>query len=157
MNMNLHQKGKIQPAPRLADPLEGVSQSIQSWRGVAAATHWHLYDRSRVDGADFYVGQAELGHIHLDGEVHLATTGDLRDCLIGAGLCRPFSFGGSYAGWVEISIYSPDDARRAAFLFRLNYHRLRGTPISVLADLVTGSCGTLFHDFAKDVDAMSPQ
>ena len=30
-------------------------------------------DGSRVEGIDFDVGEAELGNIHLDGSIHLAT------------------------------------------------------------------------------------
>ena len=134
--MSLPQKGKLQSVPRLADTFEGVSLRIQAWPGIVAATHWHLYHRSQVDGADFYVGDAELGHIHLDGEVHLATTPELRAPLVAAGLARPFTYGGSYSGWVEASIKSPADARRAVFLFRLNYDRLQGMPIAALLDRI---------------------
>ena len=55
---------------RLKGPAQSVSAEIQSWPGIIAATHWFLYDRTQVDGADFYVGEKELGHIHLDGELH---------------------------------------------------------------------------------------
>ena len=72
--MKLEQKGVIQSLPILPGPAEATSRSVQSWSGVIAATHWHLYRREQVDGADFYVGAEELGHLHLDGEAHLATS-----------------------------------------------------------------------------------
>ena len=69
--------------------------------------------------ADFYAGDDELGHLHLDGELHLATTIHLRHLLVAARLARPFAFGGSYAGWVEASIQNEADADHALWLFRL--------------------------------------
>src|SRR5258706_12562977 len=75
--MRLETKGEIRPPPKLKGPAQSVSLEIQSWRGGIAATHWFLYDRTQGDGADFYVGEKELGHIHLDGELHLGVTAGL--------------------------------------------------------------------------------
>lgn len=98
MKMTLKQKGAVRPPPVLADPFERVSQALQGWPGIVAATHWHLSRNRQVDGADFYVADEELGHLHLDGEVHLATTLELGVPLVEAGLARRFPYGGSYAG-----------------------------------------------------------
>ena len=95
----------------------------QKWPGIIAATHWHLSRRDEVDGADFYIGEQELGHIHLDGEVHLATDLEMRKSLVEAGLARPFPW---YKSWVELSIRTEPDAAHAIRLFRLNYCRLTG-------------------------------
>src|SRR5258707_1086401 len=76
--MRLETKGEIRPPPKLKGLAQSVSLEIKSWPGVIAATHWFLYDRTQVDGADFYVGEKELGHIHLDGELHLGVTAGLR-------------------------------------------------------------------------------
>src|SRR6516165_1298489 len=81
--MKLADKGRIKPPPALKGAAQLVSQEIQSWPGIVAATHWFLYDRTQVDGADFYVGERELGHIHLDGEFHLGY-----DRLNGTGIAR---------------------------------------------------------------------
>jgi hypothetical protein len=86
--MRLESKGEIRPPPKLKGPAQSVSLEIQSWPGIIAATHWFLYDRTQVDGADFYVGEKELGHIHLDGELHLFVTVGLRRRLIEAGLAE---------------------------------------------------------------------
>ncbi|HMI96688.1 MAG TPA: luciferase family protein, partial [Micropepsaceae bacterium] len=88
--MRLETKGEIRPPPKLKGPAQSVSLEIQSWPGVIAATHWFLYDRVQVDCADFYVGEKELGHIHLDGELHLAVTAGLRRQLIEAGRAAAF-------------------------------------------------------------------
>ncbi len=124
--MRLDSKGEIRPPPRLKGPAQSVSLEIQSWPGIIAATHWFLYDRARVDGADFYVGEKELGHIHLDGELHLCVTIGLRRRLIEAGLAEALP-------WAEDCVQAPIsnrwDARNALWLFRLAYDRLTGTPI----------------------------
>lgn len=124
--MRLESKGEIRPPPKLKGPAQSVSSQIQSWPGIIAATHWFLYDRTQVDGVDFYVGEKELGHIHLDGELHLCVTVGLRRRLIGAGLAEALR-------WAEDCVQAPisnrRNARDAVWLFRLAYDRLTGTPI----------------------------
>ena len=127
--MRLESKGDICPPPKLKWPGESVSLEIQSWPGIIAASHWFLFDRTRVDGADFYVGEDELGHIHLDGELHLGLTVGLRERLIEAGLAEPLPWA---EDWIQAPIGNPKDARTALWLFRLGYDRLTGTPISEL-------------------------
>lgn len=133
-NMTLTAKGPIQPPPRLAPRLESVAQAIMMWPQVIAATHWNLYANHEVDGADFYVGELELGHIHLDGEVHIPVATPLRKALIKAGLARPFRWGD---GWVEVSIKTMADAEHARWLFQLNYDRLAGVTMQQLLDRVS--------------------
>ena len=127
--MRLESKGDIKPPPKLKGPAQSVSSEIQSWPQIIAATHWFLYDRTRVDGADFYVGEKELGHIHLDGELHLGVTVGLRRQLIEAGLAEALPWGDD---WVQAPISNKHDARVAMWLFRLAYDRLTGTPIPEL-------------------------
>jgi hypothetical protein len=127
--MRLESKGEIRPAPKLKGPAQSVSLEIQSWRGVISATHWYLYDRTQEDGADFYVGEKELGHIHLDGELHLGVTAGLCRQLVEAGRAEAFPWG---EDWVQAAISSRRDARNALWLFKLGYDRLRGTPIAEL-------------------------
>ena len=136
MKMSLKQKGALRPPPVLAEPFERVSQAIQAWPGIVAATHWHLSRNRQADGADFYFVAEEVGHLHLDGEVHLATNLELSAPLLEAGLARRFRFGGSYAGWVEMSILTEADAEHAIWLFRLNYDRLWGKAASGLIDRI---------------------
>jgi hypothetical protein len=124
--MRLETKGEIRPPPKLKGPAQSVSLEIQSWPGVIAATHWFLYDRTQVDGADFYVGEKELGHIHLDGELHLCVTAGLRRRLIEAGLAEALPWA---EDCVQAPISSRQDAKNALWLFRLGYDRLTGTPI----------------------------
>lgn len=117
------EKGRFAPPPALRGPAQAVSVEIQSWPGVIASTHWHFSGSGRVDGVDFYVGEMEMGHIHLDGEIHLATSAGLRRALVARRLARPFPY---YATWVEADIGDAAGAERATWLFRLNHRRLRG-------------------------------
>lgn len=123
-------KGCHAPPPVLSGPQQAVSVAVQCWPGVIAATHWHLNRPEEVNGADFYVGDQELGHIHLDGEVHLATSPALRELLITRGLARPFPY---YRAWIETSIRSEAEANHAEWLFKLNYDRLQGTSFDSLS------------------------
>lgn len=114
-------KGPLAPPPVLGGALQAVADAVTAWPDVEATTHWHFADQRRVDGIDFYVGPDELGHLHLDGSVHLATTPDLGEELIASGLARAFPWA---RGWTMA------DTRRigaaaAVALFRRNYDRLR--------------------------------
>ena len=131
--MKLADKGPIKPPPALKGPAQLVSQEIQSWPGIVAATHWFLYDRTQVDGADFYVGERELGHIHLDGEIHLGATRTLAAMLIEHDLADPFEWGDA---WVQYPICKKADVGHAVWLFRLGYDRLNGTGIARLRQRV---------------------
>ena len=131
--MKLSDKGQIKAPPVLKGPAELVSQEIQSWPGIVAATHWLLDDRTQVDGADFYVGARELGHIHLDGEVHLVATRTLAANLIARGLADQFAWSDA---WVQYPIRKRADMDHALWLFRLAYDRLKGTGGALLRQRV---------------------
>ena len=127
--MRLAEKGPIIAPPVLEGWAQGVSLEIQSWPKIISATHWYLHDLTQVDGADFYVGEKELGHIHLDGEMHLSLTRPLRKALTGARLAQPFPWSDS---WVQFPITSRGSTKRAIWLFRLAYDRLNGERSSEL-------------------------
>lgn len=78
-------KGPLAPPPRLGGELQAVVDAVAAWPGVEVSMHWHFSDQSRVDGVDFYVGGEELGHLHLDGVIHLATTPSLQASLTAEG------------------------------------------------------------------------
>jgi hypothetical protein len=121
--MKLEEKGKIIAPPVLNKYPQQVSEEIQKWDDIISATHWNLYDRKAVDGADFYVGEIELGHIHLDGSIHLATNAELRDALLKNKLAVKFPYG---QNWVMFNIINEADVEQAILLFKLNYERIKG-------------------------------
>ncbi len=63
----------------------------------------------------------ELGHIHLDGSIHLATAPELGAQLVAEGLGRPFPWA---RGWTMASV-SRLDVDAAVAMFRRNYNQLR--------------------------------
>lgn len=104
---------------------------LAGWPNVHARAHWLLGDETQVDGADFYVGERELGHIHLQGEAHIAVPQSVRDALIKAGLASPFPWSQAF---VAYSIATAADIARARALFELAYDHLGGaTPGELLA------------------------
>lgn len=138
--MKLSAKGRYAPPPTLPKHAQTVSEALASWHGVLARTHWFLGDDSQVDGADFYVDEDELGHLHLDGEAHIAVSAALREALISAGLAKSFRWSPKF---VVFQIRAAKDVAPAKQLFELAYDRLRGTPESDLLARVASStaCG----------------
>jgi luciferase-like monooxygenase len=114
-------KGRVAPPPALTGKLKSVADAVAAWPDVEATTHWRFDQPNRVDGVDFYVGSEELGHIHLDGSIHLATTPRLGAKLVTEGLGQPFVWA---RGWTLASI-SRLGVDKSVALFRRNYDRLR--------------------------------
>ena len=127
--MTLEEKGPVKPPPVLSKFPQQVSREIQSWKDIIAATHWYLYDPTQTDGADFYVGHEQLGHIHLDGEIHLATGKQLAAALIKNKLAGKFPYG---SDWVMSPINSAKHVAHAIWHFKLNYNRIKGAPVEQL-------------------------
>lgn len=120
-SMPRSKKGPVRPPPVLDGALGSVADAVASWPGVSATVHWNQFQRGQVDGTDFYLGEEELGHLHLDGSIHLATSPDLGKALVAEGLARPFRY---QAGWVEEQVrrIGPE---AAVALFRRNYEHMR--------------------------------
>lgn len=126
--IKLEEKGPIIPPPKL-DALSGtVSRTIQCWDDIVAVAHWDLFDPTRVDGADFYVGEEELGHIHLNGDLNLSTTKAIHHALTKAEMAVSLPYGSGNKRWVLYSIREAAHPAPGTWLFRLSYNRLTGTP-----------------------------
>ncbi|RYG85245.1 hypothetical protein EON77_05900 [bacterium] len=124
--MKLVDKGHHAPAPRLVSPhAQRVAETLASWKGVNARTHWYLGDETVVDGADFYLGEEELGHIHLEAEAHVALPPSVVEAVIRAGLGRPFRWS---RGFVVCRIDGEAAAENALWLFALSLACRAGTP-----------------------------
>lgn len=122
--MKLAEKGRYAPPPSLPKHAQAVSEALASWPEVHARSHWLLGDESVVDGADFYVGQEEIGHLHLDGEAHVAVSAAVREALIAAGRAKPFRWSREF---VTFQVGTEADVEAALALFALAYDRRRGT------------------------------
>ena len=111
------EKGPVAPPPALGGSLQDIVDQVASWSGVITTVHWHFSDHTVVDGVDFYVGEEELGHLHLDGSIHLATRPALASKLIEEGAAAPFRY---QRGWVEAQAGRIGQGA-AIDLFRRNY------------------------------------
>ena len=101
---------------------------------MQAVTHWQLGNSERVDGAEFHVDDKELGHIHLNGEMHLLLTKRLSRALIQDGLAEKFPWG---AEWVQAPVRTESERERALWLFRLGYDHLRNADEDALLERVS--------------------
>ncbi len=88
--MSRRLKGRVAPPPRLAGVAQRVAEAVLALPGVSAQAHWEIGSQTEVDGTDFYVGEEELGHIHLDGEAHIPIGRVLASALVRAKLAQPF-------------------------------------------------------------------
>ncbi len=120
-------KGPVEAPPTLDGPLQTIVDAVAGWPGIETTVHRHLVDRSRVDGVDFYLADEELGHLHLDGSIHLATSPMLGGALTAEGLAKPFRY---QRGWVEEQV-GRIGTEAAIALFRRNYASLESRAAGV--------------------------
>ncbi len=127
--MKLDEKGHFAPPPRLPRFAQTLSERLAKQPGVEARTHWLLGDETQVDGADFYLGQEELGHLHLEGEAHVAQAGPVRNALVEKGLAQPFRWSRQF---VTADISDEAGVEHGAWLFSLRRRQLEGVPVTEL-------------------------
>ncbi len=122
--MKLAEKGRYAPPPQLEPAAQRVSTTLASWPGVHARTHWLLGDEQVVDGADFYLGEEELGHLHLESTAHVMHALPVANALIKAGLGKRFAWNREV---VVFQIRTQKDVAHALWLFELSYARRQGS------------------------------
>jgi hypothetical protein len=141
--MKLVEKGHFAVRPSLEGPAESVARNVESWNAVHARTHWQLGDETIVDGADFYVGDRELGHLHLYAEAHVAMTRALHDAVIAAKLARPFRWSESF---VVHRVKTIAEAHATEWLFRLAYDHLEGVSLATLRERIDERSAEARHE-----------
>ena len=80
-----------------------------------------------MDGTDLYSDGEELGHVHLDGEVHLVTTPVLAAALAARGLAGRMPWAGA-EDWSVHRVRTDADLAHAEWLLRLGHDHLGGAP-----------------------------
>ena len=134
--MKLADKGRYAPQPQLKGKrAQRVSETVASWPGVHARTHWRLGDETIVDGADFYLGDEEFGHLHLVAEAHVFHERAVLSALLAEGASEPFAWDRRVG---VFAIRSAADVEHALWLFELSYDRLKGVPTKALLARVRG-------------------
>jgi len=134
--MKLSQKGRYAPPPVLRPAAQSVLETIATWPGVHVRAHWLLGDERTVDGADFYSGEEEIGHIHLDSQAHVMQPKKVVEALIRAQLGRRFHFSDEV---IVFDIRKQSDEAHALWLFQLSYDRCRGTKAAELLSRIAAT------------------
>ncbi len=113
-------KGRVAPAPRLAPAAQAVADDVAVLPTVTVQAHWEIGSQTKVNGTDFYVGEHELGHIHLDGEAHIPLGRALADVVIAAKLARRFPYSRDFV------VVDTDEREDALWMFRLRRDQIDG-------------------------------
>ena len=113
-------KGRVAKAPRLAGTPQRVAAAVEALAGVVAQAHWEIGSEDVVNGADFYVGEEELGHIHLDGEAHIPVGKQGVAALVKAGLAKRFRWSPHFAA------VDAHDVDTAVWIFGLRHQQIAG-------------------------------
>ena len=118
--MSRQDKGRVAPPPRLGRAAQRAADGVAALPGVTVQAHWEIGSQSEVNGTDFYVGEEELGHIHLDGEAHVPVGRALADVLVRAKLARRFRWSRDFV------VVDTDDAAHAIWVFGLRRAQIDG-------------------------------
>jgi len=118
--MSRRAKGRVAPPPRLAATAQRVADEVAALPHVIVQAHWEIGSQTEVNGTDFYVGEDELGHIHLDGEAHVPVGRALADELVRAKLARRFPWSREFVA-IDTS-----DAAQARWVFGLRHAQIAG-------------------------------
>ena len=124
--MSRKAKGRVAAAPRLGRAAQAVADGVAALPTVTAQAHWEIGSQTEVNGTDFYVGEHELGHIHLDGEAHVPLGRALADVVIAAKLARPFPYSRHFV------VVDTADRAHALWMFGLRRAQIDGASVADL-------------------------
>jgi hypothetical protein len=130
--MSRKAKGRIAQPPRLGPAAQRVADDVGALPDVTAQAHWEIGSQTEVNGTDFYVGEDELGHIHLDGEAHVPIGRALADELIRAKLAARFPWSRDFV------VVDTDDAAHAVWVFGLRRAQIDGVASNELRERIRG-------------------
>lgn len=120
-------KGRVAPAPTLAPAAQRVADRVAMLANVSVQAHWEIGSQHNVNGTDFYVGNHELGHIHLDGEAHIPVGEPLAKALIAAKLAKRFP-------WSPVFVVADTaELELTVWIFELRHAQIAGASPAALA------------------------
>lgn len=128
-----------------------VLRELRRWPGVQIVPHGNPLAPGEEDGVEFRLNGRQIGHVHLDCRVHLSLTRALKQMVVEQGLAQGLELAGT-AGWTGYQAERTDDARRAIWLLRLNYVRLRRQRLSPEA----ASDSSLVREHERALAEVSP-
>ncbi len=118
--MTRRDKGRIAAPPTLGPAAQRVADEVAALPGVTVQAHWEIGSQTEVNGTDFYVGEEELGHIHLDGEAHVPLGAALARQVIEAKLARRFRWSTAFV------VVDTSDREAARWVFELRHAQIAG-------------------------------
>jgi hypothetical protein len=128
--MSRKAKGRVAPPPRLDGAAQSVAAEVAALPDVIVQAHWEIGSQTEVNGTDFYVGEDELGHIHLDGEAHIPVGRELADVLIRARLAGRFPWSR------EFVVVDTEAVPHAVWVFGLRRAQIDGAGHAELCERV---------------------
>ncbi|WP_435344382.1 luciferase family protein [Haloarchaeobius sp. HRN-SO-5] len=106
--------------------VDAIATEVTAWPGVTDRDH-------RSGGRAFYLGTAEVGHVHRSGLVDVEFYRPLGDRLVAAGLVRAHSLYPD-SGWTSYRVVDADGIDHAVWLLWVSYlATLVATPHTHLA------------------------
>lgn len=125
--MSRKAKGRVAPAPVLMPVAQRVADEVAHMPDVAVQAHWEIGSQQDVNGTDFYVGEHELGHIHLDGDAHIPLGRAVVDALVAGRHARRFRWSPEF---VSVDVTKNPDS--AAWIFALRHAAIHGASVAEL-------------------------
>ncbi|WP_075357064.1 luciferase family protein [Caballeronia sordidicola] len=119
--MNPADQSRNAQLPKLSKAAQQVAETVASWDGVSAMgriSPWRVGHEHDIDGIGFYVGQKELGHIHLDSSAHVMLLSPALNLIVEAGFAHRSEW---TADQVVIVIEDFATANWATWLLELSY------------------------------------
>lgn len=101
-----------------------VMEEVRRWPGVEMRPHPSASTADTSDGVEFRLSGRQIGHIHSDCGVHLSLTRALKESVIRESLAEALPMA-PLSGWTMFNPMTASDVKRAIWLLRLNYIRLR--------------------------------
>jgi hypothetical protein len=90
-----------------------IKEALLSWPDVAAHPH-------RFGGAEYRIGNREIGHIHGDWLVDIPFPTKVRNGIVAAGRAEPHHILPE-SGWISFYLREEGDVQKAIALFRESY------------------------------------
>jgi len=118
--MSRRAKGRVAPPPVLSPAAQRVADAVGALPGVIVQAHWEIGSQRDINGTDFYVGEVELGHIHLEGEAHVPIGEELARVLVKAKQAKRFHWNPAFV------VADTEDHDRAMWLFELRHAQIAG-------------------------------
>lgn len=109
-------------APTVLGEIRDLTREVSSWPDVTRSRH-------RFGGREFEYRGIELGHVHGNGVVDVLLTRAEHDEVLARGMAHSHHIAPN-SGWVTFFITGSGEARAAAQLLAIPFHRLKSAAIS---------------------------